>query len=104
MQLKPLVHISDAGSVTYFSGETATISREIFHISESICSVKGFANMCVESIGLNPTMYIKNTDDSIPNQGYLFSNQKIKQYGFCFLVSLEEGIKKTIQKMYSKSS
>jgi len=93
-QLKSLVPILDVVRCLKFMAENE-IKNEVFHLSKDSITVKEVALLCKK---INPTVFIEETNDEVPNPGYSLSSKKLLNTGFKFLYGLEESLKDMIQK------
>tara|TARA_A100001388_G_scaffold257211_1_gene222868 strand:- start:883 stop:3426 length:2544 start_codon:yes stop_codon:yes gene_type:complete len=93
-QLKSLVSVNDVARCMEFVGESQEIKNEIFNCVNENLTVKQVADICKKK---NKNIQIINTKDSVPNEGYSLSNQKIKNFGFEFLYNLEKSIDEMVK-------
>ena len=95
IQLKTLVPLSDVVRCFKFMAENHAITRDTFHVSKDVVTVKQVAELCKE---INPKLNIIETDDPIPNLGYSISNKKLLNTGFEFASDLKESLAEMIIK------
>ena len=94
-QIKSLVPLFDVARCFKFMEEKEDISFETFNLTKDKVTVKNVAEICKK---YNPKIFLKETNDAIPNLGFSLSNNKILKTGFKFLYSLDESIKEMIFK------
>jgi len=94
-QIKSLVPLLDVARCFKFMEEKESINSEIFNMTKDSVTVKEVAEICKKN---NSKIILRETNDEIPNLGYLLSNKKLLKTGFKFLYNLEESIKEMISK------
>ena len=85
-QLKCLVSVKDVARCMEFTGESKSITNEIFNVVNENLTVKEVASICKK---INKRLDIIETSDEVPNKGYSLSNKKIKKTGFKFLYNFK---------------
>ncbi len=98
-QVKSLVPLIDVARCFKYMEERKDISSEIFNLTKDTVTVKDVANICKK---YNPNVTLRETNDTIPNEGFSLSNKKILDVGFKFLYGLDESIKEMIEKWSKK--
>ena len=94
-QIKSLVPLMDVARCFKYMEERDDISSEIFNLVKDTVTVKEVAEICKK---YNPKIFLKETNDEIPNLGFSLSNSKVLKIGFKFLYNLDASIKEMISK------
>ena len=94
-QIKSLVPLIDVARCFKFMEEKKDINYELFNLTKDTVTVKEVAEICKK---YNPRVFLRETNDEIPNLGFSLSNDKILKTGFKFLYALDESIKEMITK------
>jgi nucleoside-diphosphate-sugar epimerase len=94
-QIKSLVPLIDVARCFKYMEERDDVSSEIFNLTKDTTTVKEVAEICKK---YNPKIFLKETNDEIPNLGFSLSNNKVGKTGFKFLYNLDESIKEMIFK------
>ena len=94
-QIKSLVPLIDVARCFKFMEEKSEICYETFNLTKDTLTVKDVALICKK---YNPKIFLKETNDEVPNLGFSLSNKKLLKTGFSFLYDLDQSIKEMIQK------
>ena len=94
-QIKSLVPLIDVARCFKFMEENEQIKYDLFNITKDTLTVKEVAEICKK---YNPKIYLRETNDEIPNLGFSLSNKKILKTGFKFLYNIDQNIKEMIEK------
>ena len=94
-QIKSLVPLIDVARCFKEMEENDSISSEIFNLTKDAVTVKDVAEICKKH---NPKVFLKETNDEVPNLGFSLSNKKILKTGFKFLYNLDQSIQDMISK------
>jgi nucleoside-diphosphate-sugar epimerase len=94
-QIKSLVPLIDVARCFKEMEENDSISSEIFNLTKDAVTVKDVAEICKKH---NPKVFLKETNDEVPNLGFSLSNKKILKTGFKFLYNLDQSIHDMISK------
>ena len=94
-QMKSLVPLLDVARCFKFMEENENINSETFHVTKDSITVREVAEICKKN---NPKTILRETNDEIPNLGYILSKKKLQKTGFKFLYNLHESIKEMISK------
>jgi len=98
-QIKSLAPVLDVARCFKFMAESEKINRETFNLVKDSITVKEVAEICKK---YNPKIFIKMTDDEVPNPGYTLSNKKLLSTGFKFIHNLEDSISEMIKNWSKK--
>ena len=99
-QIKSLVPLIDVARCFKFMEEKDDIKSETFNVTKECVTVKEVAEICKK---YKPDIFLKETNDEIPNLGFSLSNKKLLKTGFKFIYNLDQNIKEMIFKWSEQS-